>query len=70
MSKHYTADNITDEQIRSLYDVLRDTHKNRMMLHIALYGPSQREANAGHTQAKARARCAEIINARATEGKS
>jgi hypothetical protein len=59
-----TGETITDEQIRGLADVLRDTRANNRLIAIALHGPTQREVNAGYTRKKARARCADILNAR------
>lgn len=57
-----TADTITDDQIRRLRDVLEAQHttsqraSDRMSCHHALYGR--------HTKHAARARCAQILNAR------
>ena len=55
-----TGDNITDAQIRELTDTCTPS-----VICMALYGPTQRALDgAGKARRDARARCAEIINAR------
>lgn len=61
-----TADTITDEQIRALWhDCANAITGVELMDALGLeYGPCMRKPTAAETT-KARARCAEILNARA-----
>jgi hypothetical protein len=70
-----TAGTITDEQIRELRDGLRDTPADRVVKHdcnLALldlcggYAPKHERALITREHRAARARCAEILNARST----
>jgi nucleotidyltransferase/DNA polymerase involved in DNA repair len=81
-----TADNITDEQIRELFPVLRaesaalkveeigviEWQRRHAVVTAAHYSArvalGEKRAHRGDSRAKARARCAEILNAR-TEAK-
>lgn len=61
-----TADTITDEQIRSLRDMpastIRKQRGHRLVLVAVALG--ERRARRGESRAMARARCAELFNAR------
>jgi hypothetical protein len=77
-----TANTITDEQIRELRSSLADEHNARMAVKPLTYDENARyiaaqyqtsvalgirRARRGWSRAKARARCAEILNARAKQ---
>lgn len=61
-----TADTITDEQIRGLLDEVARTGSGDKYRH-ALIALGERRASPGHTRHESRARCAEILNARAAK---
>ena len=62
-----TADNITDEQIRELMDWAGEQPNKRRLFKtclIALFGAEAKDLRRGETRQVARARCAQILNAR------